>query len=98
MKIRAAAGRFQSLVVWSVSVRVSPHQLEFRERIAELISQVANEKRAFEESLARFQEKGKALKAALDTARTAASGNIAALREKHKVREEKSREIQLVCC
>lgn len=46
---------------------------------------MAKEKKAFEESLRRFQEKGAALRAALETAQKAATGNVAALKEKHQV-------------
>ena len=46
---------------------------------------MAKEKNSFEESLRRFQEKGAALKAALETAQHRATGNVAALKEKHQV-------------
>lgn len=46
---------------------------------------MAKEKKAFEESLRRFQEKGAALKAALETSQKSAAGNMAALKAKHKV-------------
>lgn len=46
---------------------------------------MAKEKKSFEESLRRFQEKGAALRAALETAQNRATGNVAALKEKHQV-------------
>lgn len=46
---------------------------------------MTKEKKAFEESLRRFQEKGAALRAALETAQKRAAGNVAALKEKHQV-------------
>lgn len=60
-------------------------QIECKERTSELTALVAKEKKAFEESLRRFQEKGAALRAALETAQKAATGNVAALKEKHQV-------------
>lgn len=60
-------------------------QIECKERTCELSALVAKEKRAFEESLRRFQEKGAALKAALETSQKSAAGNMAALKSKHQV-------------
>lgn len=51
----------------------------------ELAAQVAREKLAFQQSLSRFQEKGKALKAALDAARASAAKDTRALMERHQV-------------
>lgn len=45
---------------------------------------MAKEKAAFEESLRRFREKGKALRSALETAQASASGNVASLKHKHQ--------------
>ena len=45
---------------------------------------MAKEKGSFEESLRRFREKGKALRSALETAQTSASGNVASLKHKHQ--------------
>lgn len=61
--------------------------MDCKERTSELAAQVAKEKASFEESLRRFKEKGKALKSALETAQASASGNIAALKQKHQVRK-----------
>lgn len=60
-------------------------QIECKERTSELTALVAKEKKAFEESLRRFQEKGAALRAALETAQKRATGNVATLKEKHQV-------------
>lgn len=46
---------------------------------------MTEEKKAFEESLRRFQEKGAALRAALETAQKTSTGNVAALKKKHQV-------------
>ncbi len=62
-----------------------PPQIECKERTSELSALVAKEKKAFEESLRRFQEKGAALKAALETSQKSAAGNMAALKTKHQV-------------
>lgn len=62
-------------------------QQEYLERITELNSQGDKEKDALEESLGRLQEKGKAMKAALEASRTAASGNICTLKERHQARK-----------
>lgn len=59
-------------------------KMDCKERISGLTSAVAKEKKSFQESLTRFQEKGKALKVALETARASASGNVNTLKEKHQ--------------
>lgn len=60
-------------------------QIECKERTSELTAFVAKEKKGFEESLRRFQEKGAALRAALETAQKAATRNVTALKDKHQV-------------
>ena len=78
----------EPFIKWAAPTRRArelPLQIECNDRTSELSALVKREKKAFEESLRRFQEKGAAMKAALEAAQKCAAQNVSALNGKHKV-------------